>query len=39
MSPFDFREVIVFDGERHPTDNAEHKTYIAGVLRFEPLTN
>ena len=36
ISPFDFREVIVFDGKRHPSDNAEHKTYIAGVLRFEP---
>lgn len=36
LSPFDFREVIVFDGSRHPADNAEHKTYVAGVLRFEP---
>ena len=36
VSPFDFREVIVFDGQRHPADNAEHKTYTAGVLRFEP---
>ena len=36
VSPFDFREVIVFDGSRHPADNAEHKTYVAGVLRFEP---
>ena len=36
MSPFDFREVKVHDGERHPADNAEHKTYAAGVLRFEP---
>jgi hypothetical protein len=36
VSPFDFREVVVFDGERHPADNAEHKTYTAGVLRFEP---
>lgn len=37
VSPFDFPEVIVFDGSRHPADNAEHKTYTAGVLRFEPL--
>ena len=37
VSPFDFREVIVFDGQRHPADNAEHKTYTAGVLRFEPV--
>ena len=36
VSPFDFREVIVFDGSHHPADNAEHKTYVAGVLRFEP---
>jgi hypothetical protein len=24
------------DGRHHPADNAEHKTYLAGVLRFEP---
>ena len=36
ISPFDFPEVIVFDGERHPSDNALHRTYVAGVLRFEP---
>jgi hypothetical protein len=36
MSPFDFREVVVFDGDRHPADNAGHQTYVAGVLRFEP---
>jgi hypothetical protein len=36
ISPFDFPEVIIFDGERHPSDNAEHRTYVAGVLRFEP---
>jgi hypothetical protein len=36
VSPFDFEEVIVYDGGRHPADNAEHKTYVAGVLRFEP---
>lgn len=36
VSPFDFRELIVFDGTRHPADNLEHKTYVAGVLRFEP---
>jgi hypothetical protein len=36
VSPFDFLELIVFDGNRHPADNAEHKTYVAGVLRFEP---
>jgi hypothetical protein len=36
VSPFDFREVVVYDGNRHPADNAEQKTYTAGVLRFEP---
>ena len=36
VSPFDFKEVIVFDGDRHPADNPDHKTYVAGVLRFEP---
>jgi len=36
VSPFDFRELAVFDGSRHPADNADHKTYVAGVLRFEP---
>jgi hypothetical protein len=36
MSPFDFHEVVVYDGSRHPADNAEHKTHTAGVLRFEP---
>lgn len=38
VSPFDFEEVIVFDGGRHPADNDEHRTYVAGVLRFEPET-
>lgn len=37
VSPFDFYEVMVFDGDRHPADNEERKTYTAGVLRFEPL--
>jgi hypothetical protein len=36
VSPFDFTEVVVYDGERHPGDNPTRKTYIAGVLRFEP---
>lgn len=36
VSPFDFEEVVAYDGSRHPADNAEHKTYVAGVLRFEP---
>jgi hypothetical protein len=36
ISPFDFREVVVFDGDRHPADNAGHKTYLAGTLTFTP---
>ena len=36
VSPFDFGELVVFDGTRHPADDAGHKTYVAGVLRFEP---
>lgn len=36
VSPFDFAEVVVHDGQRHPGDNAEHKTHTAGILRFEP---
>ena len=36
VSPFDFREVVVADGTRHPGDNTDHRTYVAGVLRFEP---
>jgi len=36
VSPFDFREVAVYDGERHPADNPTHTTYTAGVLRFTP---
>jgi hypothetical protein len=37
VSPFDFPEVAVHDGQRHPGDNPEHRTYLAGVLRFEPV--
>lgn len=36
VSPFDFRQVLVYDGERHPADNAEHKSYTAGFLAFTP---
>ena len=36
VSPFDLAEVVVYDGSRHPADNAAHRTYTAGVLRFEP---
>jgi hypothetical protein len=36
VSPFDFREVVVHDGNRHPSDNPDHRSYSAGLLRFEP---
>jgi hypothetical protein len=36
VSPFDFNQIIVYDGERHSSDNPDGKTYTAGVLRFEP---
>ncbi|MFL6849935.1 MAG: GFA family protein [Sphingomicrobium sp.] len=36
VSPFDFHEVLVLDGQRHPADNSEGRTYTAGVLRFDP---
>ena len=39
VSPFDFEEVLVYDGSRHPADNADHRTYVAGVLRFEPASD
>ncbi len=39
VSPFDFRELVVNDGERHPADNPDGKSYVAGVLRFEPSGN
>ena len=39
ISPFDFEEVVVYDGSRHPGDNVDHRTYTAGVLRFEPASD
>ena len=36
VSPFDFAEVVVYDGQHHPADDDEHRTYTAGVLRYEP---
>ena len=35
VSPFDFAEVRVVDGIRHPSDNEEGPR-VAGVLRFTP---
>lgn len=36
ISPFDFREIVVYDGQRHPADNPDHKTFTAGILTFTP---
>jgi hypothetical protein len=36
VSPFDFSDVVVLDGTRHPADDPEHKTYVAGILSFRP---
>jgi hypothetical protein len=33
-SPFDFTEILVNDGQRHPSDGTGPR--LAGVLRFEP---
>jgi hypothetical protein len=35
LSPFDFAEVPVNDGERHPSDDPQHRSRLAGTLRFE----
>lgn len=34
LSPFDFVEVVVNDGDQHPSDNGG-RTRIAGTLRFQ----
>ena len=36
VSPFDFHEVMVFDGERHPADDPGRNARVAGTLRFTP---
>ena len=36
VSPFDFRQVVVFDGQRHPADDREGRTHVAGTLTFTP---
>ena len=36
LSPFDFREVLVMDGERHSSDDPERRSRVAGVLRYDP---
>jgi len=36
VSPFDFADVVVYDGERHPSDDvAGAGPRIAGMLRYE----
>ena len=36
VSPFDFSQVTVLDGENHPADDPQGKrSRIAGILRFE----
>ena len=35
LSPFDFRELAVYDGVRHPADY-EGRAFIAGTLSFTP---
>jgi hypothetical protein len=40
VSPFDFHEVPVNDGVRHPSDMGPGaKPHLAGVLRFEPFND
>ena len=36
VSPFDFREVEVYDGTRHPADDPQHRSFTAGMLTFTP---
>ena len=36
VSPFDFSMVPVLDGERHPSDDPQGRTYLLGVLKFDP---
>ena len=33
------REVVVYDGQRHPGDNSSQTTYTAGILTFTPTEN
>ena len=35
VSPFDFAEVPVYDGMRHPSDDPDGGNRIAGILRYE----
>ena len=35
VSPFDFEELVVNDGNRHPSDDPQHRSFVAGYLRFK----
>lgn len=35
MSPFDFPEVVVLDGQNHPSDRPDGKSVVAGTLIFK----
>lgn len=37
LSPFDFSEVVVNDGQRHPSDDPDGTTRVAGTLQFRPV--
>jgi len=39
LSPFDFQEIRVLDGERHPSDDPEGRTRVAGTLTFTPASS
>ncbi|MBA3510825.1 MAG: GFA family protein [Sphingomonas sp.] len=36
VSPFHFAEVVVYDGERHPSDQPDGKSSVAGTVLFKP---
>lgn len=36
ISPFDYHDVVVYDGSRHPRDSGNGRTLVAGHLRFDP---
>jgi len=36
VSPYDFAQVPVFDGENHPKDRGGGEMGIAGVMRYDP---
>lgn len=36
VSPFDYAEVTVNDGERHPSDDPQRRSRIVGILHLDP---